>query len=412
MIAHSGLPAPSWCFSQADARRCPTLRFISERYEVQAARFESARGPLSAARSAAIVAELKRKARRPRHPRQAHRARAGDRRQPARASATRSRCCRTARPPTRPCSPPSRAAQRPHQRRVLHHRGRRGRRQVRRSAARAAGARRAGQPDLRQRRRASARPRPFSTASGTAASRCSSSIPINPLAARKAWQLNNRDHRKLLIVDGRIAFLGGINISSVYSTGSFGRGSDGPVDPTSGWRDTDVQIDGPVVAEFQKLFLRTWEKQRGDAAGAEGLLSRDRAAGQRDRARDRQHARRSVQPHLPDADFGDHQRGEAGLPHQCLLRARSAVAQGADRRRGARRRRAARCCRASRIRPSCSMPDARYYAELLRRRREDLRARGRAAACQDRGHRRRLVHASARPTSTGAASWTTTRSTR
>ena len=89
--------------------------------------------------------------------------------------------------------------------------------------------------------------------------------PLNPLAARKEWTPNNRDHRKLLIVDGRTAFLGGINISSVYSSGSFGRGSEGPVDPKNGWRDTDVQIDGPVVAEFQKLFMRTWEKQKGSA---------------------------------------------------------------------------------------------------------------------------------------------------
>ena len=29
------------------------------------------------------------------------------------------------------------------------------------------------------------------------------------------------------------------------------------------WRDTDVQIEGPAVAEFQKLFLDTWEKQKG-----------------------------------------------------------------------------------------------------------------------------------------------------
>ena len=39
--------------------------------------------------------------------------------------------------------------------------------------------------------------------------------PINPLAAKESWQINNRDHRKLLVVDGRIAFIGGINISSV-----------------------------------------------------------------------------------------------------------------------------------------------------------------------------------------------------
>ena len=87
--------------------------------------------------------------------------------------------------------------------------------------------------------------------------------PINPLAARKPWTLNHRDHRKLLIVDGRTAFLGGINISNVYSSGSSGRGRSAPVDPGRGWRDTDIQIDGPVVGEFQKLFIQTWENQRG-----------------------------------------------------------------------------------------------------------------------------------------------------
>ncbi|HEX7606075.1 MAG TPA: phospholipase D-like domain-containing protein, partial [Usitatibacter sp.] len=44
--------------------------------------------------------------------------------------------------------------------------------------------------------------------------------PLNPLASKKLWQLNERDHRKLLIVDGKTAFVGGINISSVYSAGS------------------------------------------------------------------------------------------------------------------------------------------------------------------------------------------------
>ncbi|MDP3038086.1 MAG: phospholipase D-like domain-containing protein, partial [Rhodocyclaceae bacterium] len=39
--------------------------------------------------------------------------------------------------------------------------------------------------------------------------------PINPLLARKGWDVNRRDHRKLLIVDGQVAFVGGINISSV-----------------------------------------------------------------------------------------------------------------------------------------------------------------------------------------------------
>ena len=92
--------------------------------------------------------------------------------------------------------------------------------------------------------------------------------PINPLAVKKPWKLNHRDHRKLMIVDGRTAFLGGINISSVYSSGSSFRRSAAPASATdTGWRDTDIQIDGPVVTEFQKLFLGTWNKQRGKPLG-------------------------------------------------------------------------------------------------------------------------------------------------
>lgn len=90
--------------------------------------------------------------------------------------------------------------------------------------------------------------------------------PVNPLATRKPWALNHRDHRKLLIVDGRTAFLGGINISSVYSSGSSVRRRSDSIDKAGGargWRDTDVQISGPVVAEFQKLFIQTWNTQNG-----------------------------------------------------------------------------------------------------------------------------------------------------
>ncbi len=89
--------------------------------------------------------------------------------------------------------------------------------------------------------------------------------PINPLLTRKGWELNQRDHRKLLIVDGHTAFLGGINISSVYSGGSFNKSSRHRADGSLAWRDTDLQLKGPVVAELQKLFLATWAKQKGDS---------------------------------------------------------------------------------------------------------------------------------------------------
>jgi cardiolipin synthase len=85
--------------------------------------------------------------------------------------------------------------------------------------------------------------------------------PVNPLMTRKGWQVNRRDHRKLLIVDGQVAFVGGINISSVYSSGSFGgsKNSDG----TQPWRDTHLRLAGPVVGEFQKLFMDAWNNQVG-----------------------------------------------------------------------------------------------------------------------------------------------------
>ena len=92
--------------------------------------------------------------------------------------------------------------------------------------------------------------------------------PINPLVGSQTkWALNNRDHRKLLVIDGRIAFTGGINISRTYSSGPSRSGRRHRVTttppPELGWRDTHIRIEGPVVAEFQKLFLDTWRRQNG-----------------------------------------------------------------------------------------------------------------------------------------------------
>lgn len=87
--------------------------------------------------------------------------------------------------------------------------------------------------------------------------------PVSPLAGETPWLINNRDHRKLLIVDGQTAFIGGINISNVNSAGSAGRRTAMAAENEVAWRDTHTQIEGPVVGEVQKLFMRTWEKQRG-----------------------------------------------------------------------------------------------------------------------------------------------------
>jgi cardiolipin synthase A/B len=89
--------------------------------------------------------------------------------------------------------------------------------------------------------------------------------PINPFAAGFHWAPLHRDHRKLMVVDGTIAITGGINISAVYS------GPRGIFHPRKrseelahSWRDTDVEIEGPAVAEFQTLFTAHWLRQGGN----------------------------------------------------------------------------------------------------------------------------------------------------
>lgn len=103
--------------------------------------------------------------------------------------------------------------------------------------------------------------------------------PVNPLEARKGWELNQRDHRKLLIVDGSTAFLGGINISGVYSSSPLGHRHAASGVPLP-WRDTDLQIDGPVVADMQKLFMGTWQSQGGGPLEARNYYPRLPAQGQ------------------------------------------------------------------------------------------------------------------------------------
>jgi cardiolipin synthase A/B len=84
--------------------------------------------------------------------------------------------------------------------------------------------------------------------------------PINPLAG-KLLSLNHRDHRKIVIVDGKVAFTGGINFHSVYRTGSAMRFKTKMPTVEEGWRDTHVELRGTSVHELQRLFLNSWSKQ-------------------------------------------------------------------------------------------------------------------------------------------------------
>ncbi|MEN3941944.1 phospholipase D-like domain-containing protein [Prosthecobacter sp. SYSU 5D2] len=64
---------------------------------------------------------------------------------------------------------------------------------------------------------------------------------------------NHRTHRKLLIIDGRIGYTGGAGISDLW---------DGNADRPDHWRDTQYEIQGPVVAQMQQAFLDNWMQTR------------------------------------------------------------------------------------------------------------------------------------------------------
>ena len=84
--------------------------------------------------------------------------------------------------------------------------------------------------------------------------------PLDPFEAKLGWTPSHRNHRKMIIVDGRIAFTGGVNISEVYASGLEPSRHN---EPLQLWRDTDVEIQGPAVAEFQKTFIGEWYYQKG-----------------------------------------------------------------------------------------------------------------------------------------------------
>jgi len=79
--------------------------------------------------------------------------------------------------------------------------------------------------------------------------------PIGPFGLRRA---NNRNHRRILVVDGRIGFTGGSGVSSKWMGN--GRVADH-------WRDTDVQIEGPVVEYLQGAFAENWVEATGKVLG-------------------------------------------------------------------------------------------------------------------------------------------------
>jgi cardiolipin synthase len=84
--------------------------------------------------------------------------------------------------------------------------------------------------------------------------------PLNPLDERFSG-VNHRDHRKIVVVDGEIAFAGGVNFSQAYHIASKqarNRGLSKKKTLEQGWRDTHISIRGPAARELEDLFRGTW----------------------------------------------------------------------------------------------------------------------------------------------------------
>src|SRR5947208_2768884 len=76
----------------------------------------------------------------------------------------------------------------------------------------------------------------------------------NPLVFFIHARLNHRDHRKLLIVDGKIGFIGGAGLADLWQ---------GNADAPKHWRDTQFRLEGPAVGQMQAAFMDNWIKTTG-----------------------------------------------------------------------------------------------------------------------------------------------------
>jgi cardiolipin synthase len=98
--------------------------------------------------------------------------------------------------------------------------------------------------------------------------------PVNPLEATvKGYSPNDRDHRKIIIVDGAVAIVGGVNLATYYQSKIPGsdaasgqaQGQDNPLNTKlpDKWRDLAIRIEGPAVKQLQGLFLGHWRSEGG-----------------------------------------------------------------------------------------------------------------------------------------------------
>lgn len=80
-------------------------------------------------------------------------------------------------------------------------------------------------------------------------------IEFNPLTPKVTLLMNNRDHRKIMVVDGRVGFMGGINIADEYINA---------IDRFGYWKDAAIELTGEAVWSLTAMFLSMWDAVTGE----------------------------------------------------------------------------------------------------------------------------------------------------
>jgi cardiolipin synthase len=92
----------------------------------------------------------------------------------------------------------------------------------------------------------------------------------NPVRWYTLAQMNNRTHRKLMVVDGRVGFTGGAGIQDQWA---------GDAENPERWRDTHFRLEGPAAAQMQAAFMENWIETTGQVLHGEGYFPRIEPAG-------------------------------------------------------------------------------------------------------------------------------------
>ena len=85
----------------------------------------------------------------------------------------------------------------------------------------------------------------------------------HPLHWYNLGRMNNRTHRKLLVVDGRVGFTGGVGIADQWN---------GNAEDPKHWRDSHYRLEGPAVAQMQSAFMDNWIKTTGEVLQGEAYF--------------------------------------------------------------------------------------------------------------------------------------------